>query len=789
MPASGEIRIIVGASLSRDVEATFGNIAQMAERTGKQVQKAMGGGGGTVGPGAAIAKSFGQAAKASESSSRQIEKDWKDRLKALNAYAKEQEKIAQRTAREEVKATADAAKEIEKILEKETRTKEREAQKAGRAEQRAAEQSARKINSDRERFASRTSQRSVRFLFPNPIGAFGMASRIGGDILRGAGVDFSVAGMVSRAVNAQTIFTQLSNQGYMPGQAGPNGQRVSASTLEGQARQIAQSRGYTTEQVGEAQTKMVDIGGNLAESRAAIDSAMKLSGATGTDPVKMAEAWASVSRHMGDIPDKAAKVEGLMRLIAGQGRVGSIEVKDEAKDLGKIAAVADQFYGDKADIIGQLTGFAQMAKAEGGASSSAQAATSVVAFKNVMTSAPRVKAMLAAGLKEEDIFHMQGTGKNRIRGTLQAPNDIIRKALVATGGDITKFGNIFKSVMAQRATGALVAAYNSDGGHNMAAVNKKINEFGKEATLSSSQVDEAQGERMKTAAAQAVVFQEKLDEVGKSVEAELLPALQQLAPYALQAAHGLGELVTFAAKNPVEAIVAAVAAAIGRASLESTFRAGVEKLILTSLGRAGGGAAAAGVGGAEAAALGGGGTGLTGAGAAAAGIGLGTVAAVVAAAGATITAGYNAIKLLGEISTDVNDPNAKNKKNGGRGGTGTKSQWFWETSKASTPEEYDAMMNKAGLATHEFHGGRAGRAARDMAHLGRAGFGASDITGHGGKLPEVHIDHQALANATMAGIRSVGTLQVNVVNMPASGPVVPGAGRGPDPGTPRPYRH
>lgn len=577
--------------MSRDVPATFAQIAQMAERTGKIVQKAMNPGGSQTSGAAGMGRQFRSAASEAERAVREISKQMDREFAAVTKAANAERKTFQKTQAERIKGEEKVVREREKslaqmeriqdkFLRQETRNQERETAKREKIEERAAK----KIERDRDRFATRTSHRAVRFLFPNPIGAFGMASRIGGDIMRGAGVDFSVAGSVGRAVGLQSLATQLSNQGYMPGEKGANGTRVASSVLENEARATAKAQAMDPEAMLRAQTKFVDLTGNLGDARAAMPKIAALSGATGTDPEKMAEAWANVSRHIGEVPNKAEKVYGLMKLIAGQGRVGSIEIKDEAKDLGKIAAMADKYTGDRASTIGKLTTLAQLGKAEGGAASSAQAATSIVSFTNTFQSGARVKAMLAAGLKEEDIFHMQGTGKNRIRGQIQDPFEIIKKTLQVTGGDISKFGNIFKSVMSQRATNSLVAAYNSGGGRNMGAVDEKLAQFGKEATLTDKQVDDNNAERLKTDAAKAQEFQNAMDEVISQTKNELTPALIQLKEPALQAAHYLAEMVGWAAKNPLEAVGVAITGAIARAGIESAFRAGIEKAIANAGG-------------------------------------------------------------------------------------------------------------------------------------------------------------------------------------------------------------
>lgn len=774
MPASdGQIRVIIGASLSRDVEATFGQIPKIAQRAAKEAAKALNGatsGGGGIG--GAMTKSLRGAANEADKASRDIGKSWDKQLAAANKVAAAQDRIFMKAARDRVREEEKASRDIERIQQKETRTKEREAAKQTKDAAREIERQMAQQDRARDRFATRTSHRAVRFLFPNPIGAFGMASRVGHDLLRGAGVDFSVAGSMSRAVGVQSLATQLSNQGFRAGEKGPAGERVESSTIEAEARSVGKSLSIDPAKLLEAQTKFVDVTGSLDESRKNMKGLAEIAIATGTDFTAMSEAAGNISRHLADTPDKAEKLAGIMRVLAGQGKVGSIEIKDFATQMSKIAAIAPKFAGDVGENITKLTTIAQLSRAEGGSANAAQAATATARFVDTFTTGARLKKFAALGIDPyTDKGHTQ----------LKDPFEIIRQSIIKTKGSATALGDLFKSVMSQRAITALSNAFNQAGGGKagVAAVNSSLATFGKESAITKEEVAADVAKNQETIAAKAQKFQDQLDEVVSKLATDVIPAFEKMSPTILRVVEAFGNLIDFAAKNPVEAIVLAVAAAIGRAGLESTFRAGVEKLIVNSLGGAGGAAGAAGVGTAEAAAIGGAGTAGTGAGAAAAGVGLGTVAAVVAAAGATAAALYNGYQLLGEVSTDVNDPNAKT-KNGGRGGSGTKSQFFWETSKASTPEEYDAQRNKMGLATHEFHGGRAGGAARDAAH-------------NAAHPEEIRINHSSMAMATMAGIRQAGTLSVHVVNMPAGGvggpPGVSPAGRSPDPGTPRPYRH
>lgn len=759
--SDGSIKIIIGAAQDRSVDQVFGSIEKRAQKAGQNINKSLS---GTQRDGAT--QTFDKISAAAQRASKNVTNSFSEQVKAGEKAARAEEKIWQQAAKARAKAEDDASKEIIRGFQRATRERAKELRKQEAEEKRAAKQ----VENERKQFAERTSHRAMRFMFPNPIGMLGMAHRVGGDILRGAGIDFNLGSSVGRAVNAQAMATQLSNQGFMRNEQGPNGTRVSASVLESEARRNAQSSGYTTEQALASQTKFVDLTGNLDDARKAMPAILKLSGATGTDPEKMAEAWANVSRHMGDIPDKAAKVEGLMRLIAGQGRVGSIEIKDEAKDLGKIAAMADKFGGDRATSIGKLATLAQMARAEGGAASSSQAATSIVAFTNTMTKGASLKNFFKAGFKESDIFNMTGSGKNAVRSSLKDPFEIIKVGLEKTGGDVTKFGKLFNSVMASRATNALAAAYNSDGGRNMKAVDAKLAQFGSEAALTTEDVDKAQSERMKTAAAQAVVFQEKLDEVGKEVASELLPALKDVEPYILKAAHAFGELVSWAGQHPVQAIFTALTLAIARAGAESALRSGIEGLVTgggnSSVAALGTGTATGGMGTAGKVFSGI----ATGAVAGSVVYGLGTMGNAAGIGDATTTRDASAIAGLG-----LGGLQAFGKTGGAAGlaiggvlaAVDQAHQLYKETdgfsdfggnvSKANTPEEYDRMM------------------ARERA-----------------KNPNFDAESKKLDTANLSqniGTAIAGkTLNVRIINpqdIKNDGPGVNPSGRGHDPGKPK----
>lgn len=573
MSDSGSIKIIIGASQDRSINDVFGSIESRARKMSDNIAKgSTGGPTGTTGAGA-VKKQFDEIGKAAQKSAKEAEKAYADMGKA-----------AEKTARLKKRAEDDSTRDIIRGIRDISREQDK-------ANAKAASQ-AKDINREHGRTAKMFGRNVERNLFHSPLGPLGAARGLAGDLMRGAGVDFSIAGSLSRSIGIQSQSALISNEGYMKGEKDKFGNptvnsfRVPTAVIEAEARDIGKKYSFNPDSLLHAQQTYIDTTGDMAGSRRDLSSIAQLSSATGTDPEKMALAWASVSRHIGDIPNKAAKVEGLMRMIAGQGRVGSIPIKEEAKDLGRIAAMADKFSGDKVKNIGELATIAQMSKAEGGSVTSAQAATAITSFASTFEKPARIQSMLKGGMKEDQIFDM----KDGVRSKIKDPMDIIKGALMASGGDILKFGQMFKSVMGQRATNAFLTAYNSGSGHNMAAVDTMIGRYGKEATMSDDLVKENDSERQKTAEAKAIAFQGALDSVTSGARDQLLPALTSLEKPAIAAAGALAGIVKLAVENPGSAIAVAITASIAKAGIETVVRAGFENLMKTA-GMASGGLA------------------------------------------------------------------------------------------------------------------------------------------------------------------------------------------------------
>lgn len=555
MSTSGMIKIRIGASLDRSIDATFGEIAQRARKAGlvveRELNRGMTAGSGRGGPYRAAA--------------REAERSYDQQTKAARRSYDAQARLAKMAEREQLRGF----REIGKVAEQELNRQARAAQRAGRERER-----------ELDRFARRTSHRATRFLFPPPSGILGSARRMGTDLLRGAGIDFGFSGMVGRNVELQRSAIALSNQGYQPGAAGPNGQRVGAGTLVGEARGIADQYGLDPARIMAAHEAFVSLTGDLDSSRKGMADMARLSAATGASLEDVASAQANVSMQFKDAPDKAAKVAAVMRAIAGQGKLGAVEIKQLASQMAGLASQASMFGGDVGGNMTKLGALAQISRAYGGSKSATQAVTSVERFVGTFSTPARLKAFKAAGI---DVYDKSGKVRD--------PFELIKESLVATGGDATKMGKLFSSVMAQRATRGLTNAYNTAGGGQtgLAAVQALFEKFTASAALSPKAINDNASRAMNSDAAKAQRFQNKLDEIAQKVQSSLLPALDKLAPDVLKAADAFGGIIKWAAENPGKAITAAIVASIARAGLEAAARGALENGIKKMFGGGGGG--------------------------------------------------------------------------------------------------------------------------------------------------------------------------------------------------------
>lgn len=564
--ADGQIKVRIGAVTDKSVDVVFGNIEKRALKLRENLLKALGAApsssGGFAALGKETEKALTGAAKAGERAAKKIQSDQeraaKETVKAHDRASKERLKIDAAANRARLKDEAETSRGIVREFKKQVREREQSIKRQDREDVRT-----------RRNFAERTSHRATRFLFPPPMGIIGAAGRLGGDILRGAGVDLSVSGGVSRAVSLQSAGVQIANQERIA-----TGQSRGANFYTSLARDTGTARSIDPSQVMGMVNAFTAKTGDFNGVTKIADKLASLGTASGANLNDMGDAAGYVYNQLSALPDAGERTIEVMRGIIGQTAVGAVDMPDYAKQLGRIAANASKFEGDVGTNIRGMSALAQLSIESGGASSPADAARAVGSFANTFGKAARIAAFKKQGVQ---LF------TDDKQDTLRSPIDVIKDSFRKTKGNIPLLANMFADTLGRKPVTALGNAYKAAGGGEagIAAIQAKYDKY-MSAQLTPETERKNNQDFADSPAAKAQRFQNNLDKVMASAAEKVFPALEKLAPQALAVADAFGKVVGYVAENPVQAIVLAFVAAIGRAGLEAALRTAIEQRIMGS---------------------------------------------------------------------------------------------------------------------------------------------------------------------------------------------------------------
>jgi hypothetical protein len=573
MAGEAPIKIRVGASKDASIDRMFAQVEARARTAGRVVAqslnnafKGMGRQPATRGRQAdpfahvpaAARKAYGQAAKEARKASFDSEKYW---TKSTRNAARDSEREWRRVSNEAAKLNARAARAM-------------------------------------DRFATRTSHRATRFFWPNmPITH--VARRAAGDILRGAGVETHLAGIVGRLVRSEELATAVTTQAYRPGEKGFAGRRFPVATLQEEARGLGQEFAFSTEAILEGQKAFVDLEGDLEAARAISRDMARLAKSQNVDfketmhtAAKANQMFASMPEYAHDTEKRFAAVNDLMGRLTYQGKVGSIVMEYMAKNFAKLSGIAGMFRGNPMKAAVQLTTLAQIAEA-GPAKNPAQATQMVQSFATQLIKRggdveriTGVKIHTPQGMRspfemiEEMFVATAGGATVKKRGWKQARQLTQQEALVESlGGRKEAFLGGFQGLMNFwiRATGGQRTPEALARGRR--ALRERFQFYG--GRVSAEQQAKDLAERLKTTASKAEKFNQQLEKVMASAAEKVFPALEKLAPAALTAAKALGWLVKQAAEHPWGAVAGMIGLSIGRAFGESWFRFLIERALLS----------------------------------------------------------------------------------------------------------------------------------------------------------------------------------------------------------------
>lgn len=563
----------MGAALDANVAALFRPFTEAAKKARQQIdtelRKA-----GKDGGAARVRSAEDTAAKERSIRDRALRADAQAlaaNLAMRKRYERETLAEAEKTANEEIRIVRRQAIQAQAERKKRLREEASDAERAQREAQR-----------NELSFGRRTSYRSMRY-FERALGA---GARVASDIAGGAGIRTNIGEAVGSAVDLQRRSVELSNAAYMPGAAGAAGTRQNATELVSQAREVGSFAAMDPVKAMEGLQAFVAKTGDLETGRKILQDMAVLSRATGTSLEDMVDASGDVANALGDVDNKSEKINTVMRVIAGQGKLGAVEIKSFATQMAKVGSAATAFEGRPEDNIATLGAMVQMSRAKGGSASATQAATSVASFTNLLRTPARMKAF--EGITGKKFYNQQ-------TGMLRNPEEIIVESLKATKGDPGKFKSIFANTGGARAVEGFAATYRQAGGGEagIAAVRAEFKKL-REVAMGQGEIQESFAKSMQTADAKTQLFNNELSKVGEDIANKVLPQFQKLAPKIIDIVDALGKLAGWAAENPLEAAFTALGASIAAGAGEAVIRSGIESAIKASF--VGGGGSTGGAG-------------------------------------------------------------------------------------------------------------------------------------------------------------------------------------------------
>ena len=480
----------------------------------------------------------------------------KERTSSTDKEAKEKVRIWIRADKMQAQAQKQSAREFERI----ERDKNATAVRWVKARERDILAEERKSMRARQQFAKAIGSTASRGFAAGSRNAAGMAmGMMGGAMSLGGG--FDVADSVRRLSAASGKAADIANSGYMPnGSKVANQSRRSSTEILSAAKSTGIQYGMDSNEMLSGLQAFTGKTGDLDMGLQTMSKLAELATATGSSFENMANAAAEAFNS--DTTQSANDLMITMRSLAGEGKIGAVEIRDLASQAAKLTASAGKFEGKKADNVITLGVMAQEAKKSGGAVNATEAATSVANFSSDV----------AKGKDKFDALGIRTEGKN---GVLRGPEDIVKDALTKTGGKVTSVENLFGKRSARAVQGYAEIYRNAGGGQGDAkkdavALKAVTDEF---ESMRRSVMSEEEAHKSATLRMQEAdkVWEKTVLKLRDAVASELLPTLIKLAPEVeksipqiVNLAKAAGEFAGFLIENPLTGIGAIVAASISK---------------------------------------------------------------------------------------------------------------------------------------------------------------------------------------------------------------------------------
>jgi hypothetical protein len=546
------------------------------------------------------------------------------------------------------------------------------------AETQARLRGERKVRAQRERDAIRESNRRVRLAQNEAIAGarareradrmarttfrrnlIGGARQRVGRTLRGAGRiaggalalggGFAIASAIGTEKRARARAAALANQAFgTEGSGGLNRQQLMNRALE-VARPLGVESGKGAEGVLDAMRQFQAIAGSFKGGTDLAKFMTSLADATDADLGDVGrtagQVFQNVYNQLTSIEDPAEryaqtvlKTKSIMAVVAGQAKIGSIEMSDMAQQMGKLMSSTAAYKGDVADLANTMGAVGQLAIA-GGAASPEEAMTALMRMSSDI-SQRGAGAFKKAGI---NVF------ADEAQTMLLDPAEIIMRTVTKTGGALPAMGKLL-GIRSRKAFDPFRKAYvEAGGGAKGEGAMREMFERFKVQKMTEGEVTTSAAFRRaqddKQFAIAVAKFNQAIGQQMLPAVTALIPEFVKLLPVLTKAAEGFAAFVKWFGENPLKKLGGLVLLAI----VKDIAMAGIGAAVSSAITRAiAGGAMPGAIPGKGGPAV------VPGAGPGASKIAAGTTAAAVAktaAAGAAVL--YGGSMMGGDIGEDA----------------------------------------------------------------------------------------------------------------------------------------
>lgn len=486
----------------------------------------------------------------------------KEQLASIRQGERAQSMAAARQMREQAAASRAAQRDAIAAAKGEERAKIQASKNISRAQESLDRQRSRGLlqqHNETERAAIRLT-RSRR----------AMADRIGGGVARSVtgavGTVAKIGGAAAGIAGGFAAADALREQSDIQRRASALANQAGNPNLKGQlATESTGIRGFTGSETLGAMGNFVGKTGDLDAARASIKGIGELALATNADFAEMGEAAGNAFNVIADaIEDPKKRVEALQKVMAGwagQGNIGTVELKDMAAFGGRLGGSTRKYAGDPADLLLKMGAMSQAAARAGGASDAAEATEGVARFASDLTKHPAQKALAGLGV---NVF--ADKGKTKLKDPVTILADILEKTKgnLVLGEDIMNaqsgkvlggFSGIYTNAEAKKkgsGRGAVMAEFDR---YNNASLTPQMRR---------EQADSAMEQPDKQLKEAAKVFNSAVGRELAPVSVQLAHQFAELVPYVATAARMFAKMVGFLMDNPFSGVGIIVGAAIAK---------------------------------------------------------------------------------------------------------------------------------------------------------------------------------------------------------------------------------